>query len=118
MLFPISSSEKPYSSGESPNPPTPNSDFTSTAKDSSPIKRIAYICGLRARIECEPLSEHSTHSDRVTNIGYLLSSGASPLPAATQNLLQYRSCSKSFCALHCFHKYIVYNCCRNQTYIP
>ena len=62
-----------------------NSDFTSTAKDSSPKETIAYICGLRARIECEPISEHSTHSDRVTNIGYLLSLGASTLPAATQN---------------------------------
>ena len=28
-----------------------------------------------ARIECEPLSEHSTNSDRVTNIGYWLSLG-------------------------------------------
>ncbi len=46
------------------------SDFTSTAKDSSPKETIAYICGLRARIECERVSEHSTHSDRVTNIGY------------------------------------------------
>ena len=53
-----------------------NSDFTSTAKDSSRREQIAYICGLRARIECEPLSEHSTRSDRVTNIGYLLSPGA------------------------------------------
>ena len=56
-----------------------NSDFTSTAKDSSKREQIAYICGLRTRIECEPLSEHSTRSDRVTNIGYLLSLGASPL---------------------------------------
>ena len=35
------------------------------------------ICGLRARIECKPFSEHSTHSDRVTNIGDLLSGRAS-----------------------------------------
>jgi hypothetical protein len=54
------------------------SDFTSTAKDSSPKETIAYICGLRARIECEPISEHSTRRDRVTNIGYRLFGGASP----------------------------------------
>ncbi len=53
-----------------------NSDFASTAKDSSRREQIAYICGLRARIECEPGGEHSTRSDRVTNIGYLLSPGA------------------------------------------
>ncbi len=63
-----------------------NSDFTSTAKDSSPKETIAYICGLRARIECEHRGEHSTRSDRVTNIGYGLFEGASPLPAANQNL--------------------------------
>ena len=61
---------------------TPNSEFTSTAKDSFPREKVPYICGLRTRIECEPVSEHSTHSDRVTNIGYLLSLGASTLPAA------------------------------------
>ena len=61
---------------------TPNSEFTSTAKDSTQREKIPYICGLRPRIECEPVSEHSTHSDRVTNIGYLLSLGASTLPAA------------------------------------
>ena len=61
---------------------TPNSEFTSTAKDSTQREKIPYICGLRTRIECEPVSEHSTHSDRVTNIGYLLSLGASTLPAA------------------------------------
>ena len=54
-------------------------------KNSSPKEAIAYICGLRARIECEPLSEHSTHSDRVTNIGYCLFGGASTLPAANYN---------------------------------
>ena len=48
---------------------------------------MSYICGLGARIECEPVSEHSTRRDRVTNIGHLLSWGASILPAATQNLL-------------------------------
>ena len=52
------------------------------AKDSSQREKIAYICGLRARIECEPGGEHSTRSDRVTNIGYLLSLGASLLPIA------------------------------------
>ena len=36
-------------------------------------EKRTYICGLGARIECEPLSEHSTHSDRVTDIGQLLS---------------------------------------------
>ena len=40
-------------------------------------EKVSYICGLRARIECEPVGEHSTRSDRVTNIGYLLSFGAS-----------------------------------------
>ena len=48
---------------------------------------ILYICGLRARIECEPVSEHSTHSDRVTNIGYRFSSGASPLPTSNSYLI-------------------------------
>lgn len=65
-----------------------NFDFTPTAKDSLRSEPIAYICGLRARIECEHGSEHSTRSDRVTNIAVLLSLGASlPLPAATQNYL-------------------------------
>ena len=36
-----------------------------------------YICGLRTGIECEHGSEHSTHSDRVTNIGFWLSLEAS-----------------------------------------
>ena len=61
-----------------------NSDLPSAAKDSTQREKISYICGLRARIECEPFSEHSTHSDRVTDIGYLLSLGASPLPTANQ----------------------------------
>ena len=64
-----------------------DSDFTPTAKDSTPREKISYICGLRARIECEHGSEHSTHSDRVTNIGYCLFRGASTLPAANQNLI-------------------------------
>ena len=67
---------------KSSKPSNMKSDFTSTAKDSSPKETIAYICGLRARIECEPFSEHSTRRDRVTNIGYLLSRRASILPAA------------------------------------
>ena len=46
-------------------------------KTAPPTKTIAYICGLGARIECEPLSEHSTRRDRVTNIGYRLSLDAS-----------------------------------------
>ena len=54
--------------------------FAQTAKDSSPKETIAYICGLRARIECEPISEHSTRRDRVTNIGYRLFGGGR-LPA-------------------------------------
>ena len=61
---------------KSSKPSNMKSDFTSTAKDSSPKETIAYICGLRARIECEPISEHSTHSDRVTNIGYYFFWGA------------------------------------------
>ena len=54
-----------------------NFDFTPTAKDSLRSEPIAYICGLRARSECEHRSEHSTRSDRVTNIGYRLASEAS-----------------------------------------
>ena len=45
--------------------------YTQKTKKANP-----YICDIRARIDCEPLSEHSTRSDRVTNIGYLLSLGA------------------------------------------
>ena len=63
---------------KSSKPSNMKSDFTSTAKDSSPKETIAYICGLRARIECEPISEHSPRWDRVTNIGYRLFGGASP----------------------------------------
>ena len=61
------------------NFPTVTSVQLPAAKDSSPKEKIPYICGLRARIECEPFSEHSTRSDRVTNIGYLLFGGASRL---------------------------------------
>ena len=78
---------KSHNSLKNPKASNINSEFTSTAKDSSLQETIAYICGLRARIECKPLSEHSTRSDRVTNIGYCLLEGASPLPAATQNLI-------------------------------
>lgn len=31
-------------------------------------KANPYICDIRARIDCEPLSEHSTHSDTFTNM--------------------------------------------------
>ena len=55
-----------------------NSNFNLT-KNSSHRETISYICGLRTRIGCEPFSEHSTHSDRVTNIGYRLPVGASVL---------------------------------------
>ena len=63
---------------KSSKPSNMKSDFTSTAKDSSPKETIAYICGRRARIECEPVSEHSTRRDRVTNIGYRLFGGRLP----------------------------------------
>ncbi len=63
-------------------PPTLNSKFLPQPKNSFPREPIPYICGLRARIECEHRGEHSTRSDRVTNIGYWLSWEASPLPAA------------------------------------
>ena len=81
---------------------TVNNNF-SLAKDSSQKKKIPYICGLRARIECEPFSEHSTHSDRVTNIGYLLSLGASPLPGQILFILQSLSYQSSdFINLPCW----------------
>ena len=57
-----------------------NSDFAPATKVSSQRGKAPYICGLRARIEYEPLSEYSTRSDRVTDIGCLSSLGASPLP--------------------------------------
>ena len=50
-----------------------NSEFASIAKDSAKNKKLSYICGLGTRIECERGGEHSTHSDRVTDIGQLLS---------------------------------------------
>ena len=53
-------------------------DFAPVAKDSAQREKIPYICGLRARIECEPEGEHSTRSDRVTNIGVFLALRASP----------------------------------------
>ncbi len=65
---------------ESPNPPTKNSDLSPAAKVSFQRGKAPYICSLRARIEYEPLSEYSTRSDRVTDIGCLSSWGASPLP--------------------------------------
>ena len=37
--------------------------YTQKTKKANP-----YICDIRARIECEPLSEHSTRSDTLTNI--------------------------------------------------
>ena len=65
--------------------PTINSNFSLT-KNSFQRETISYICGLRARIGCEPVGEHSTRSDRVTNIGYCLPLEASPLPAANYYL--------------------------------
>ena len=65
-----------------------NYEFALIAKDSAKNKKLSYICGLGTRIECERGGEHSTRSDRVTNIGYLLSSGASVLPAANPIQLQ------------------------------
>ena len=65
-----------------------NSDLSPPAKDSTLKNKKTYICGLRARIEYEPLSEYSTHSDRVTNIGYLLSWGVSALPVLIYYLMQ------------------------------
>ena len=50
--------------------------FNLSGKGDVPQKgRGPISVGLGARIECEPLSEHSTHSDRVTDIGSLLSFG-------------------------------------------
>ena len=68
----------PKTSIPSPNHPTITTLIQrNPATVSSQRKKISHICGLRARIECEPLGEHSTHSDRVTNMGYLFSLGAS-----------------------------------------
>ena len=41
---------------KSSKPSNMKSDFTSTAKDSSQREKPTYICGLRARIGCEPLA--------------------------------------------------------------
>ena len=60
---------------KSSKPSNMKSDFTSTAKDSSPKETIAYICG--------PISEHSTRRDRVTNIGYRLFGGGVSLRTKT-----------------------------------
>ncbi len=79
---------KSQPSGESSNLVNINSGFPTVAKVSTQRKKLPYICGLRARIECEPLSEHSTHSDRVTNIGELLSLGASPCLRQPRNPLK------------------------------
>ena len=86
-IFNISFYGKAQSIGESPNPLRLILILLLQPKTAPPKETIAYICGLRARIECEHGSEHSTHSDRVTNIGYCLFRGASPLPAANQNLI-------------------------------
>ena len=56
------------------------------AKGDAPQESLTPIFVVRTRIEYERLSEHSTHNDRVTNIGWLLSCGASPLPAANSYL--------------------------------
>ena len=72
-----------------PNPPTRILTLLQQPKNSSPREKIAYICGLRARIECEPLSEHSTRSDRVTDIGYLLSWGASPFACGNSEFFHF-----------------------------
>ena len=78
--------EMTQTSGTSPNHLNIKWAFLPQPKHSSRKEKIPYICGLRARIECEPFSEHSTRSDRVTDIGYLLFSGASTFPAANPQL--------------------------------
>ena len=86
-IFNISFYGKAQSIGESPNPLRLILILLLHPKHSTRREKITYICGLRARIECEHGSEHSNHSDRVTNIGYCLFRGASTLPAANQNLI-------------------------------
>ena len=54
-----------------------NFHFASAATASTQRETLPYICGLRARVECERGSEHSTRSDRVTNIGQRFSLGTS-----------------------------------------
>ena len=75
-----------YRQSPSSNFSKTNYEFASIAKDSAKNKKLSYICGLRTRIECEPFSEHSTRSDRVTNIEYRLPVGASVLPTANYYL--------------------------------
>ena len=104
--FPTTTSNSPKSDSQSFSELNPK--FPPAAKDSSQRKKIPYICGLRARIECEPGGEHSTRSDRVTNIGYLLSLGASALPGPPEliqhlleNLINHRWVRFSFHRSHC-----------------
>ena len=66
ILIQTNSSQRPLSPSSKPSHNYFNS---TTAKDSPGREQLSYICGLRARIECEPFSEHSTRRDRVTNIG-------------------------------------------------
>ena len=93
-----------------------NSDFAKVATVSFQRKPIPYICGLRARIECEPLSEHSTRSDRVTNIGYRLSLGASPLPTRIQNYPKFRIL-KSLSASR-FASFFAISCLLSYSFLP
>ena len=88
ILFP----GKSHLSGESSNSSTLNSDFAPIVTVSAQRENPPYICGFRARIECELFSGHSTRSDRVTNIGWILSLSASPLPAANQNSIKKAPC--------------------------
>ena len=57
----------------------------------------------KVRIECESFSKHSTHSNRVTNIGYLLSLGASPLACANY-YLQNINMFSSQCLIHASYR--------------
>ena len=75
--FNISFSGKPYSSEEFPN--LSNMKFYSSSQNTVPKARTYPISVALARIECERVSEHSTRSDRVTDIGYVLALGASTL---------------------------------------
>ena len=81
-----------------------NSNFASAAKDSSPIEKPPYICGLRARIGCEPFSEHPTRSDRVTDIGWFFYWGASTLPCGKPELLKvFYTAFKNLLVLFCIN---------------
>ena len=80
-------------------------------KHSTRREKITYICGLRTRIECEPLREHSTHSNRVADIGPLLSFGTSVLfhksdnyPLAMIHLMLYNLRYPAFILLMLFFK--------------